>query len=190
MNHTSSSPEYLRRNKRVREQAQVTPWRDFWEFQRVRTSLIVQATSLLQENKQQQHGSDSSLFQSVTRALERYCIWEARFHKLPHAVESTAALAQVTSHDAHRKQAPLPRSSDWPMRVPFCVPSTDSRISYNKIVLRLPCEGSASSTLLDYFDENYWKPLFTSRQKRCASRHVALVVLRASSCPQESGRRR
>ena len=54
--------------------------------------------------------SSSSLEMSIAEALDRIAIWKLRSTCLPHAVESTAALAQVLRR-IHNRQSPLLSSS-------------------------------------------------------------------------------
>lgn len=77
-------------NKRLRKDIRITPWKDIWELESVGRGLL----TVLNE------GFDDS--SRILNALDTVTIWKARSHALealPHAVESTAALAQVYWRD-------------------------------------------------------------------------------------------
>lgn len=74
-------------NKRLRKETRFTPWKDEWELQSVGQGLL----SVL-------HPPSTA----VESALDTVNVWKARSHALealPHAIESTSALAQVYWRD-------------------------------------------------------------------------------------------
>lgn len=74
-----------RRNKRLKKDATITPWKDEWELENVGRALTGDETAM-----------------SVQEALERVAVWRARssLEQLPHAIETTASLAQVSWRDS------------------------------------------------------------------------------------------
>jgi ribosomal biogenesis protein LAS1 len=95
-------------NKRLRKATRLTPWRDVWELESVGRGLL----SVLQ--------LPSS---TIEQALDTVNVWKARSHALeglPHAVESTAALALVYWRDHIQGGASL----------------TELRLAYSSAVVR------------------------------------------------------
>jgi len=95
-------------NKRLRKETRLTPWRDTWELQSVGRCLL----SVLQLPST-----------TIEEALDTVNIWKARSHAMeaiPHAVEATAALAQVY----------------WRDHIQGGVSATELRLAYSSAVVR------------------------------------------------------
>ena len=95
-------------NKRLRKETRVTPWRDAWELESVGRGLL----SVLQ--------LPSS---TIEQALDTVNIWRARSHALeaiPHAIEATAALAQIY----------------WRDHIQGGASATELRLAYSSAVVR------------------------------------------------------
>jgi len=111
-NSLSRSEIFNRRNKRLRKKVRSVPWRDEWELQAVGTALL----SVLHEcekNRSQnlkesnQEPSTSALTFSPQEAFATISVWKSRLiamEGLPHAIESTGALAQIYWRDSLRRK--------------------------------------------------------------------------------------
>jgi hypothetical protein len=101
---------FNRRNKRLRKAARIVPWRDEGELQAVGKALL---SVLVLENDIQDQVRDrqdgSPLAPTPLRLEDAFAmisVWKSRLtalEGLPHAVESTAALAQVYWRDSQRR---------------------------------------------------------------------------------------
>lgn len=80
------------RNKRFRNQMRVTPWKDDWELERVGFALLSVLNPI-------ENGDTDNTDSTILEALDMVAVWKARSEILPHAVESTAALAHVFWRD-------------------------------------------------------------------------------------------
>jgi ribosomal biogenesis protein LAS1 len=88
---------HVKRNKRLKSNTTISPWRDQWELKHVGmrlSSFVVNATN------PPAVVSDGSM--SNLEALESVAVWRSRSssERLPHAIEATAALAQVIWFDS------------------------------------------------------------------------------------------
>jgi hypothetical protein len=77
---TDIDEKYLKRNVLIQNQTKQTPWIDWNEFDSVASCLFDPSAV------------DTAL---LGQALERVAVWRIRVHQLPHAIESTASLAQI-----------------------------------------------------------------------------------------------
>lgn len=107
-------------NRRLRKEMRSTPWQDVWELESVGRGLLSVLNS--------QAGEATP---SILEALDVTTVWKARSHAmeaLPHAVESTAALAQVYWRD----QMMMQQMNDRRM----CVSVTELRLAYSSAIVR------------------------------------------------------
>ena len=88
---------HLKRNKRLRQNLEVTPWIDEWELQNGGMAL----TSPLPFN-----------IPVTTQALESVAVWKCRasLERIPHAVEATSSLAQAMLSDSQESSLSSPTS--------------------------------------------------------------------------------
>jgi ribosomal biogenesis protein LAS1 len=99
-------------NKRLRKDVRQVPWRDEWELQAVGKALL----SVLYPQKSQDHSNPqeqdihevhhSSQVMSIMEAFEMISVWKSRLNStegLPHAIESTEALALMYWRDLQRE---------------------------------------------------------------------------------------
>jgi hypothetical protein len=77
------SEAQIKRNVLRKSQTQFTPWFDNDEFASVGRSLVAAANITAVDS------------QELQQALERVAVWRARSQRLPHAIDSSVALAQV-----------------------------------------------------------------------------------------------
>jgi hypothetical protein len=175
--HHHTRQEHMdRRNKRLKKDATITPWKDEWELENVGRALTGDETTM-----------------SIQEALERVAVWKARssLEQLPHAIETTASLAQVSWRDSTLTSSAIELRLAYSAVVVRCIngfadvlqqqrsmaasvsilcgqlgiPSwlVDVRheASHNALptlgVLRL-----AASTLLEFLKSQYWIPMCDS----------------------------
>lgn len=87
--------DLARRNKRFRKNLRITPWKDHWELENTGRGLLCVVNILDSEWSQE----DNNRFLD---AIDNVAVWKARSaatEELPHAIESTALLAQVFWRD-------------------------------------------------------------------------------------------
>ena len=79
----------IKRNILLRSITQSTPWADWYELVSVGKALLSTADAVTGDS------------QTISEALESVAIWRARSHRLPHAIDSSAVLAQILWRDYH-----------------------------------------------------------------------------------------
>jgi hypothetical protein len=118
----SWTTHHVRHNKRFRSEARATAWHDFWEFDCVGSALLRAATLLDDVGVASEPSlSETPVSMTLEEALERCHVWKARSQRIPHAVESTAALAQIVWRDKVGRPSTT---------------STELRLAYASAVLR------------------------------------------------------
>ena len=109
-----------KRNKRLRKETRVTPWRDEWELESVGRALL----NVLQQDD----SSGREDLMSIEEALEVVAVWKARSNAidgLPHSVDCTASLAEIYWRDHNSHQSNL-----------FTPSVTEIRLSYSAAIVR------------------------------------------------------
>lgn len=86
---------FHRLHKRLRKAVRIVPWRDEWEFQCVGKGLLSVLDDIDDDD------------QSAEESFAMIAVWKSRLSTsdgLPHAVESTASLAQIYWRDSRRRR--------------------------------------------------------------------------------------
>lgn len=192
---------YVRRNKRMMKQTKLTSWFDAWEFDAVGKALLTSASSgaaaVSCDTGMQGDGSvpvsPIRTELSLQDALERVAVWKTRLYGMPHAIESTAAIAQLFLREAtgsstitelrlafscailrsingladvmqqQRAVAASVASLCGHLGIPAWLVDIRHESTHNQLP-PLPVLRMAASTLLDYYRQVYWEPLAMSRQ--------------------------
>jgi hypothetical protein len=127
-------------NKRLRKDVRIVPWRDEWELQAVGKALL----SVVEDQHDdievvvgpQRHHHDQGM--TILEAFETISVWKSRLNVtdgLPHAIESTAAIAQVYWRDSQRRLMMMQATSRW--GVPMMMYSVmELRLAYASAVVR------------------------------------------------------
>jgi ribosomal biogenesis protein LAS1 len=95
----------FKRNKRLKKEARILPWKDEWELESVGMALTTLSAHGDHTNTNTNTNTDTNddMQQGMTtsQALAQVAVWKAKssLERLPHAIESTAALAQVSLRD-------------------------------------------------------------------------------------------
>ncbi len=117
----------------MRRTFRIVPWRDERELQAAGKALlsVLDATNepLNQANNDLQESSHS-LEMRPEDAFAMISVWKSRMEGLPHAIESTAALAQVYWRDSQRRALRLQGLSTFGMSV------TELRLAYSAAIVR------------------------------------------------------
>lgn len=115
-------PSILRHNKRIRSTAQPSPAYCGWkEHDAIGRALLL---PLVGHTGSEQSEEDPTAGMSTEEALERVAVWKMRSPKIAHAVESTAALAQILLRE---------KSDDDLSRR---ISTTELRLAYSCAILR------------------------------------------------------
>ena len=115
---------FNRHNKRLRRTFRIVPWRDERELQAVGKALL----SVLEP---QNDPVNQDMFPE--EAFATISVWKSRLEGLPHAIESTAALAQVYWRDSQRRAQRLKGLSS---RNDVGVSVAELRLAYSAAIVR------------------------------------------------------
>lgn len=127
----SRSEHFNRHNKRLRKTMRSIPWRDEWELQEVGKSLL----SVLQECEQSGDDQNPEELLSPQEAFTKISVWKSRLNALeglPHAIESTGALAQVYWRDSQRRR----RRKQRTIMMDNSVSVMELRLAYSSAIVR------------------------------------------------------
>ncbi|MGK3755488.1 MAG: hypothetical protein ACI8RD_007798, partial [Bacillariaceae sp.] len=128
----SRSEHFNRHNKRLRKTMRSIPWRDGWELQEVGKSLL----SVLQECEQSGDDQNPEEFSPQEEAFTKISVWKSRLNALeglPHAIESTGALAQVYWRDSQRRRR---RRKQRTTMMDNSVSVMELRLAYSSAIVR------------------------------------------------------
>eukprot|EP00533_Pseudo-nitzschia_delicatissima_P005286 CAMPEP_0116085178 /NCGR_PEP_ID=MMETSP0327-20121206/4187_1 /TAXON_ID=44447 /ORGANISM="Pseudo-nitzschia delicatissima, Strain B596" /LENGTH=713 /DNA_ID=CAMNT_0003576153 /DNA_START=113 /DNA_END=2251 /DNA_ORIENTATION=- len=120
---------FNRHNKRLRRTFRIVAWRTEGELQAVGKALL----SVLDPCPMNQLNNDGSMPPTEMSPEEAFCmisVWKSRLEGLPHAIESTAALAQIYWRDSQRRAQ---RSKGFSS---FGVSVTELRLAYSAAIVR------------------------------------------------------
>jgi Las1-like len=167
---------HCKSNRQLRKIVRTTPWRDAWELQAVGRAML----SVLAMEEKHDHESEcprnvvaavnnsvvrsdgscrpSRMMMTPAQAFELVSIWKTRLNAqegLPHAVESTGALAQIFWRDSlqrqqqQQRQAPGVVAAASPQHSASCraglVSAVELRLAYSAAVIR--CVNGFADTL-------------------------------------------
>ena len=127
---------HLTTNKRWKSKVATTPWLDQWELEAVGTTLL-SASELFSINAgcNDVMNADRRMPMSFPEALERVEVWKCRAHgSLPHAVESTASLAQNLWREYQQQQQSGCQQQHQQQQ--FTISCQELRLSYSSAVIR------------------------------------------------------
>jgi ribosomal biogenesis protein LAS1 len=212
---------YKRRNQRMNRQIKLTPWLDGWEFDAVGKALVsaAAATTVVTATTT---GAPEQLTLSLQEALERVAVWKTRISVIPHAIESTAAIAQLFAREAtttatttvtelrlafscailrsingladvmqqQRSVAASVASLCGHLGIPAWLVDIRHEATHNQLP-SLPVLRMAATTLLDYYRQVYWDPMFLSRQadlERASNMLQAYKTASTTSTSNAAGR--
>ena len=118
---------FNRHNKRLRRTFRIVPWRTEGELQAVGKALL---SVLDPTNQSNNEGLTPPKEMSPEEAFCVVSVWKSRLEGLPHAIESTAALAQIYWRDSQRRAL---RSKGFSS---FDVSVIELRLAYSASIVR------------------------------------------------------
>lgn len=219
---------YIRRNKRMKLQTKLTPFFDGWEFDSVGKALVLAARGGLSSQSTAASSAvpeaDTPLprssesekpIMSLEEALERVAVWKTRAHRIPHAIESTAALALLFWREStgtstvaelrfayscailrsingladvsqqQRAVAASVASLCSQLGIPAWLVDVRHEATHNQLP-PLPVLRMAATTLLDYYQQVYWEPLAKARRNDVEQANTMLQAYKSATATKSS----